>query len=131
MRAERSGSASTWGSEVRAHAFACAALVLVACTTEIALDDYPCPPGGTKLTYDSFGSAFMARHCQTCHGQTNDARNGAPEGYDFGTLAAIREQKARIFARAAADNVTMPPGPDDPPAREREQLAEWLACGVP
>lgn len=107
------------------------ALGLLGCKTETALEDYPCPPGGTKLTYDSFGSGFMARSCQTCHGQSDGARKGAPEGYDFGTLEAVRAQKDRIFARAAADNVTMPPGPDDPPAAERDQLAEWLACGAP
>ncbi|CAN5923431.1 hypothetical protein BH11MYX4_BH11MYX4_41910 [soil metagenome] len=107
------------------------ALGLLGCKTETALEDYPCPPAGTKLTYDSFGSGFMARSCQTCHGQSDGARKGAPEGYDFGTLEAVRAQKDRIFARAAADNVTMPPGPDDPPAAERDQLAEWLACGAP
>jgi hypothetical protein len=37
----------------------------------------------------------------------------------------------RIFARAAGDNTSMPPGPDDPPEAERAMLAEWLACGAP
>jgi len=102
-----------------------------ACKTETTLADYPCPPGGTTLTYDTFGAAFLGQSCQTCHGQTDGARKGAPDGYDFGTLAAVRAQKERIFARAAADNVTMPPGPTDPPAAEREKLAQWLACGAP
>ena len=34
----------------------------------------------------------------------------------------------RIFVRAAATNDSMPPGPDDPPQAERDDLAEWLAC---
>jgi len=43
----------------------------------------------------------------------------------------VHEHKARIFVRAAASNTTMPPGPNDPSPDEREQLAEWLACGAP
>ena len=111
---------------------ACMLIVLAAgCKAETSLEDYPCPKDGTKLTYDTFGREFLARSCQTCHGQARDERKGAPEGYDFATLDAARANKARIFARSAADNVTMPPGPDDPPAAERDKLAEWLACGAP
>ena len=110
-------------------------LVLLAfasgCKAETSLADYPCPKEGTKLTYDSFGRDFVARSCQTCHGQAHDERKGAPDAYDFGTLDAVRAHKERIFSRSAADNVTMPPGPDDPPAAERNKLAEWLACGAP
>ena len=116
--------------------FASLAAVLVVivasgCKPETSIDDYPCPPAGTKLTYESFGRDFMARNCQTCHGQPTADRKGAPEGFDFATLESVRALKSRIFVRAAADNVSMPPGPDDPPAAEREQLAEWLACGAP
>jgi uncharacterized membrane protein len=102
-----------------------------ACKTETAIEDYPCPTEGTKLTYDSFGRDFMAQSCQTCHGQPSNDRKGAPSGYDFGTAESIRQHQSRIFARAAADNTTMPPGPDDPPAPARFRLAEWLACGAP
>jgi len=106
-------------------------MLLVACKAETSIDEYPCPQEGTKLTYESFGQAYLAENCQTCHGQSSSARKGAPSGYDFGTLDEVRDQKSRIFARAAADNVTMPPGPDDPPEAERTKLAEWLACGAP
>ena len=110
-------------------------LVLLAltsgCKAETSIDDYPCPKEGTKLTYESFGRDYMAQNCQICHGQASGERKGAPPGYDFGTLEAVRDKKSRIFARAAADNVTMPPGPDDPPRAERDKLAEWLACGAP
>jgi uncharacterized membrane protein len=110
-----------------------AALVVAAaaCKPETSLDGYPCPAGGTALTYESFGRDYLAASCQTCHGQSSADRKGAPPGYDFGTLEQVRAQKARIFARAAADNTTMPPGPDDPPLDERNKLAEWLACGAP
>jgi len=106
-------------------------LLVTGCKAETSIDDYPCPTGGTKLTYESFGSAFLADNCQSCHGRESGDRKGAPSGFDFGTVEQVRAQKARIFARAAADNVTMPPGPDDPPADARQQLAEWLACGAP
>jgi len=106
-------------------------VVFSACKAETSIDDYPCPSGGTKLTYESFGRDFIAQNCQNCHGQASSERRGAPSGYDFGTIEGVRSRKGRIFARAAADNVTMPPGPDDPPAPERHELAEWLACGAP
>jgi mono/diheme cytochrome c family protein len=106
-------------------------LALAGCKAETSLEDYPCPPEGTKLTYETFGSEFLANNCQTCHGQSTGDRKGAPSGYDFGTLERARQYRSRIFARAAADNVTMPPGPDDPPVAERAKLAEWLACGAP
>jgi uncharacterized membrane protein len=106
-------------------------LLLAACKPETSIDDYPCPPEGTKLTYESFGRDFLAESCQTCHGQSSSDRKGAPSSFDFGTLASVREHEARIFARAAADNTTMPPGPDDPPSSQRYKLAEWLACGAP
>jgi uncharacterized membrane protein len=104
-------------------------VALAACAPEASLDDAACPPGGSALTYDTFGRAFLEQHCQTCHGATE--RQGAPASFDFATLAAVQRHKARIFARAAADNMTMPPGPDDPPREERDKLAEWLACGAP
>ena len=106
-------------------------LALGACNGEKSLEEYPCPPEGTKLTYTSFGAGFMGANCQTCHGAPTDDRKGAPSGYDFGTLDGVREHRARIFARAAGKNDSMPPGPDDPPEAERTKLAEWLACGAP
>ncbi|MBX3213749.1 MAG: c-type cytochrome [Labilithrix sp.] len=98
---------------------------------ETTLEDRPCPPEGTTLTYESFGEGFMDAHCQSCHGAPTKDRKGAPSGYDFATVEDVRRWRSRIFSRAAADNTTMPPGPDDPPEGEREKLAEWLACGAP
>jgi hypothetical protein len=107
------------------------ACALPACKEETTIDDYPCPQDGTKLTYENFGRGFLATSCQTCHGQSGDDRKGAPQSFDFGTLDGVRAHRDRIFARAAANNTSMPPGPDDPPAGERAKLAEWLACGAP
>ena len=107
------------------------ALLVVGCAKETTLDETPCPTSGTTLTYDNFGRGFLAANCQTCHGMPATERKGAPSSFDFGTLDAVRAHKDRIFIRAAADNTTMPPGPDDPPRADREKLAEWLACGAP
>ena len=109
-----------------------AALAVASCGAGYTkIEDYPCPPSGTTLTYDNFGRGFLIVNCQRCHGQTTSERNGAPSEVDFGSLDAVHALKERIFDRAAADNTSMPPGPDDPPADQRHQLAEWLACGAP
>ena len=108
-----------------------ASLSIFAACKETTIDDYPCPQGGTKLTYTSFGKPFLDGNCQRCHGASSSSRNGAPSDFDFGSLASVQAHKDRIFARAAADNTTMPPGPDDPPSDQRNELAEWLACGAP
>jgi uncharacterized membrane protein len=103
----------------------------IAACKETTIDDMSCPPAGTKLTYQNFGKTFIDSNCQICHGRDSADRNGAPSSFDFGTVDSIRAHKDRIFARAAADNTTMPPGPDDPPREDRDKLAEWLVCGAP
>lgn len=105
-------------------------LLLVACDpAPLTIDEYPCT--GTTLTYDSFGAAFMDAHCNGCHSAGAGDRHGAPESFRFDTLDEIHAHAARIFVRAAGPNTSMPPGPVDPPADERDRLAEWLACGAP
>lgn len=117
-------------SRLFALASAALAFATVGCK-ETTIEERPCPPAGTALTYDNFGVGFLNNHCQGCHGQPSKDRKGAPSGYDFGSVEDARKWRSRIFSRAAADNTTMPPGPDDPPVEEREKLAEWLACGAP
>ena len=108
---------------------ALAFVVLAACAdAPMTIDEMPCPPDGTQLTYASFGAPFFADRCDRCHAS---ASHGAPEAYRFDTLDDIHRHASRIFVRAAGPNTTMPPGPDDPPADERDRLAEWLACGAP
>ena len=108
------------------------ALALAACDPDpVTIDQYPCPPGGTTLSYDSFGAPFFAAHCNGCHSAEGDARHGAPDAYHFDTLDEVHQRAARIFVRAAGPNTSMPPGPNDPPADQRDRLAEWLACGAP
>lgn len=90
------------------------------------LEDYPCPPEGTKLTYEGFAKGFFESHCVECHGGAH-----AHSSTSYTTLKSIRADKERIFINAAADNTFMPPGPDDPDEGQREALAVWLACGAP
>ena len=105
-------------------------IFVVACDpAPMPIDEYKCT--GTTLTYDNFGGAFLAAHCNTCHAAESGSRHGAPEGYRFDTLDEVHARAARIFVRAAGPNTSMPPGPSDPPADERDRLAEWLGCGAP
>jgi len=103
----------------------------IGCFSGPTLDDEACPPGGTPLRYDEFGAGFFATWCQNCHAGAATNRHGAPRDVTFDTADQIRNRAARIFERAAATNTSMPPGLDDPAELEREQLAEWLACGAP
>lgn len=109
---------------------ALAALLLVAGCVEapMPMDEMPCPPTGTTHTYGSFGERFVDSYCNSCH---STSKNGAPSAFRFDTVEDIRKHAARIFVRSAGPNTTMPVGPVDPPAEERDQLAEWLACGAP
>jgi hypothetical protein len=109
-----------------------ALVLLLGCAdAPMPIEDYPCPPGGTQLAYESFGAAWLDANCNRCHSADPGHRHGAPESYRFDTLDDVRAHAARIFVRAAATNTSMPPGPDDPSPEERDRLAEWLACGAP
>ncbi len=114
---------------MRLHRRALAGLLIAllgACGVGTEMSEYPCPPEGTTLTYENFGEPFFTAYCVYCHGGPNAYSSRA-----FTTAQSIRDQRERIFINAAADNTYMPPGPDDPPQEQRDQLAEWLACGAP
>jgi uncharacterized membrane protein len=97
----------------------------------VTIDEYPCPKGGTTLTYDNFGKGFFIAYCNTCHSAPDGQRNGAPDDEVFDSVEEIRAHAATIFIDAATTNDAMPPGPYPPPIAARDQLAEWLACGAP
>jgi uncharacterized membrane protein len=104
----------------------------------------------TTLRFANFGADFMQRHCQSCHSELderdvklspatavpafqrkttlNPQHTDIPSGYNFGSLAAVKKHRTRIYERSAGANTSMPPGPDDPTETERQKLAEWLAC---
>ncbi len=95
-----------------------------------------CPTPST-LTYANFGQPFMAAYCTRCHASTltGEARNGAPSFHDFDLIDNIRAVREHIDQTTgsgpAATNESMPPDGDIPTLAERQQLAEWLACGAP
>jgi uncharacterized membrane protein len=96
-----------------------------------------CPPGGTTLTYVSFGKPFMEDYCTRCHDQAlkGAARHGAPSFHDFDTLFGIKAVAPHIdettAAGPAATNDGMPNDGKSPTLEERKQLGEWIACGMP
>ncbi len=94
-------------------------------------DERPCPPD-SPYTVINFGAPFMLTHCTGCHHSSlaMDERAGAPLGVDFDDLAYVRDQAPQIWARAADQNMTMPPL-GGPAQDERTRLGEWLACGAP
>ena len=95
-----------------------------------------CPQGST-LTYNNFGKAFMQSYCTRCHSSTltGGARNGAPAFHDFDTLEGVKAVSDHIDEAAAAGpnsvNEYMPEGGTKPSMMERQQLGEWIACGMP
>jgi uncharacterized membrane protein len=102
-----------------------------ACGNWTEIDEVECPPEGTALTFDNWAVGFFAGYCNSCHSVNADDRKGAPVAYVFDTYDQVDALRERIFLRSAADNVSMPPGPDDPSEEERWMLAEWIACGAP
>jgi uncharacterized membrane protein len=116
-----------WASGVPA---LCVSMAMVVGCGE-TLDEAACPPEGTSLTYENFGAEFLRNHCQGCHASGVKDRRGAPREYAFDTRDDAEAWADRIYVRSAGDNTSMPPGPDDPSEEERDDLAEWLACGAP
>ena len=116
-------------------------LALAACTDTPPLFGPPtesvCPPGGTALTYESFGKPFMASYCTRCHDSKlrGEDRQGAPSFHDFDTIFGIRAVSDHIDETSASGpagtNKSMPPDSPSPTLEERKQLGEWIACDMP
>jgi hypothetical protein len=94
-------------------------------------------PSGSTLTYNNFGKPFMEHYCTRCHAValTGAARNGAPTFHDFDSLSGIKVVSNHIDETTAAGpasvNEGMPDGDPKPTLLERQQLGEWIACGMP
>jgi hypothetical protein len=94
-------------------------------------------PEGSALTSDNFGRSFMESYCLRCHSEsvTGAARMGAPSDHNFDTMIEVRGLAEHIDEMAGAGpestNEIMPTTAPKPTLTEREQLAEWLACGAP
>ncbi|MBX7115258.1 MAG: cytochrome c [Myxococcaceae bacterium] len=108
------------------HFIALCFFLLAACGQFPELEAAACPDEGTALRYDNFAQPFFSAWCVECHGGQLGHSSRA-----FNTLELIRASQSRIFANATGPNAPMPPGPDEPSAAERAQLAQWLACGAP
>jgi hypothetical protein len=83
-------------------------------------------PTNSALTYDTFGKAFFASNCLSCH--------AAKEIPHFNTVEDIRTNKDDIDRAAASgpDNTnTYMPEDGDVSDADRKKLGEWLACGAP
>lgn len=94
-----------------------------------------CAPGST-LTYETFGKPFMERYCTRCHAIAlrGEARQGAPSFHDFDSLNGIKVVADHIdqstASGPASTNTGMPPDDPAPTLAERQQLGEWIACGL-
>jgi uncharacterized membrane protein len=128
----------------------CALVLMFGCAVEEEdVGAYNCNGKVSQHSYASFGRTFLQQNCLSCHVEPKAIQPlGADEapasarlapthgashdvaGYDFSTLADVRKHRARIYARAAGANRSMPPGPDDPSDEARAALADWLACGA-
>ncbi|WP_163999205.1 c-type cytochrome [Pyxidicoccus caerfyrddinensis] len=101
-------------------------------------DTVECPTGGTQLTEQNFGRAFLDTYCTRCHSSTRTgaARNGAPVGFDWDLIASVRAHAEEMNEEAGANadgsvNTEMPLNDPRPSDAERRQLSEWLVCGAP
>ncbi len=94
-------------------------------------------PDGSSLTYESFAKPFMEAYCTRCHARTVTGadREGAPSFHDFDSLFGIKVVFDHIdqttASGPAATNESMPPDGAKPKLAERQQLGEWIACGMP
>lgn len=120
--------------------FLAALLVTAACSHDGSIFGPPtesvCANGST-LTYNNFGKAFMESYCTRCHASTLSGaeRHGAPSFHDFDSVFGIRAVSDHIdettASGPAATNEGMPPNGAMPTLAERQQLGEWIACGMP
>ena len=68
-----------------------------------------------SLTYASFGMAFFATYCNTCHSWDQQSAQTSGE----------------VIVGAAGTGTFMPPGDPRPSPQERAQLTSWITCGAP
>lgn len=86
------------------------------------------------LTYSSVGKPFVSKYCASCHAGslTGAARQGAPTGYVFDSLADIKRHSMDMHDDVVVTKV-MPFGSSSlkPSDAEREQFGAWLDCDAP
>ena len=100
------------------------AVALAACATNpssgITSADVTCPPDST-LTYENFGSAFLADNCLSCHTSQQRPTLATQPSVQANTTAII---DVAVISTKMPNNGPMA-------IEERQMLGEWLACGAP
>lgn len=86
------------------------------------------------LTYSNVGKPFVGKYCASCHGAsvTGPARQGAPTGYMFDSLADIKRHSMDMHDDVVVTKV-MPFGSASlkPSDAERAEFGAWLECDAP
>jgi uncharacterized membrane protein len=84
-------------------------------------------------TYDTFGKAFMEKHCTKCHDSKKTSalsRMGAPKDDNFDTVEGIQKEAQEIVEQVV-EKMKMPPGFGKPTETDREKLKSWIQCEYP
>jgi uncharacterized membrane protein len=114
-----------------------ALLLLGGCGEDTGPTGTTCPPEGTQLTAQNFGTSFMQQYCTRCHSSklSGLSRQGAPSDVNVDTLEGVRKSASEIDQWTGAgpnrENTAMPSNGPTPTTEERRKLSEWLACGAP
>ena len=101
-----------------------------------------CPPWAAPLTtpdggaggdtWTSFAQPFFATYCTRCHSSTlaGNARNGAPDGYNWDDEATVRAHLDVIRSAVGVVNF-MPPNDPQPPCDDRRRVVRWIDADAP
>jgi hypothetical protein len=92
------------------------------------------PDGGAGGdTWANYAQGFFATYCTRCHSTmlSGDARNGAPDGYNWDDESSVNAHIADIRDAVGVSNF-MPFTPPDPSCDERRRIVRWIdAAGPP
>jgi mono/diheme cytochrome c family protein len=91
------------------------------------------PDGGAGGdTWATFAQRFFATNCTRCHSSTlvGDARNGAPDGYNWDDEAAVRAHLDFIRTAVGVGNF-MPPNDPRPSCDDRRRIVRWIDAAAP
>lgn len=86
------------------------------------------PIGGDS--WNSFAKGSFAMWCTRCHSTTAADRQGAPVGYDWDNLAAVRNYLPLIRTAVGVSNF-MPPTAPLPSCSDRSRLVRWIDAAAP
>ncbi|HEY2746868.1 MAG TPA: hypothetical protein VGL86_19730 [Polyangia bacterium] len=96
-------------------------------------DPITTPDGGAGGdTWANYAQGFFATYCTRCHSSTltGDARNGAPDGYNWDDESSVNAHIADIRDAVGVSDF-MPFTPPDPSCSERRRIVRWIDAGGP